>query len=251
MRGVRRVVVALALVLGTGAAARADEQAVIQRIVDKAIQAAGGEAKLKKFCSTVWRNHSLVYGRGGVVESSGEYALDTLDHYRSDVTTTDHGQTSRRIIVVNGRKCWVNENGRTVAVPKSFLKRVMAGNFNVVMANNPANLKNRSLKLSLVDEVKIGDRRAVGITVAHPSGPVVTLYFDKEKGLVLKAASSGFDGDRRVVHETVYTYHREVQGVWIPFKASTFENGKLTSEMELIEIKMSKDRLDPKLFARP
>jgi hypothetical protein len=126
----------------------------------------------------------------------------------------------------------------------------MAGNFSVVMANNPANLKSRALKLSLVDPVKIGDRLAVGIMVVHPKGPVVTLYFDQEKGLVLKTASSGFDGGRRVVHETTYTYHHEVQGVWIPFKAASFDNGRLTSEMELLEIKM-KDRLDPKLFTRP
>jgi hypothetical protein len=249
MGGVKPVVAALALVVGT-AAVRADDQAVIQRIVDKAIKAAGGEAKLKKFRATVWRNHCLVYGPAGVVESAGEYALDTLDRYRSDVTTTDHGRTSRRITVQCGRKCWVSDNGNTVAVSKSYLKGVMAGNFSVVMANNPANLKNHALKLSLVDPIKIGDRLAVGLMVVHPKGPVVTLYFDQEKGLVLKAVSSDFEGGRRVVHETVYTYHREVQGVWIPFKASTFENGRLASEMQLLEIRM-KDRLDPKLFARP
>jgi hypothetical protein len=118
MRAVGPVVAVVAVVLGT-AAVCADDQGVIQRIVDKAIKAAGGEAKLKKFRATLWRSHSLVYGPGGVVESSGEYALDTLDHYRSDVTTTDHGRTSRRITVQSGRKCWVNENGMTAAVSRS------------------------------------------------------------------------------------------------------------------------------------
>ena len=75
-------------------------------------------------------------------------------------------------------------------------------------------LKGKDFKIEPADEVKVGDKPAVGIKVTAPDGKDFKLYFDKESGLPVKLVAEvvGFQGEEFTM-ETTYASYKEFDGI--------------------------------------
>src|SRR5436309_235981 len=96
--------------------ARADEQADMQAVIDKAIKAAGGEAKLAKFKAEVFKGKGKYYGMGDGIDYTGEWAVQHPGQIRVQIDTSAGDMKFTFINVVNGDKVWRKFNDMTQAV---------------------------------------------------------------------------------------------------------------------------------------
>src|SRR5262249_47048090 len=89
------------LTLGLTVATRADEQADLKVLLDKAIKARGGEEKLAKYKAATWKAKGKFHGLGQPFDFGGEWATQP-GMSRSVFEFELGGMKFKRIAVVNG-----------------------------------------------------------------------------------------------------------------------------------------------------
>jgi hypothetical protein len=108
------------------------------------------------------------------------------------------------------------------------------------------------LDLSVLDEIKIEGKAAVGVLAkTEGQGKHKKLYFDKTSGLLVKVESSTFrPGGQQDLSEVYYRDYEERDGLKHYRRISAFVNGVLAQEVTVTELEFF-DKLDPKVFAKP
>ena len=207
-------VLAVGLVLGAGAA-RADEQPDAKVLLDKAIQAMGGEAKLKKL--------GTVSGKGKITTIKGgqEVSIDLqgtwqgLRQYRANVEIQDGGNNFTGILVINGDKGWFKKNDNTEDAPEGMVPFIQNLFYAARMPQMLPALRDKAYKLAPLGEVKVGTQAAVGLAISHNDFKDVSLFFDKESGLPLKSEIRLTEPrrDRESTIEFLYSDYKDFGGV--------------------------------------
>lgn len=237
------LVLGVALVLAGGVAA--DAQSDARAIIDKAIQAQGGEAKLAKFKAQTWKEKGTYYGQGNGLPYTGSYALQWPNQFRMEIEGVF-------TIVVNGDKGWVKQQNDTKEMSKEQLaaqKEELHGGW----VSHLLPLKDKAYTLAPLGETKVNDKAAVGVKVAHKGHADVELYFDKATGLLAKSVypvKSPEQQFKEVKQEVFYSDYREIAGVKIPMKIVLKRDGKLFVEAENLDV-MPVEKLDNKVFDKP
>jgi hypothetical protein len=75
-----------------------------ERIVEKAVQAAGGAARLAALEASTWAGEGMIYLSGSKVHFKGEWAMAGKDKGRAALTLEMLGQKSTVVVVLNGVK---------------------------------------------------------------------------------------------------------------------------------------------------
>jgi hypothetical protein len=152
---------------------------------------------------------------------------------------------------VDGAKQWMIVDGKAshfgAAGVAEERERIHA---DWVMSLRP--LRSPSLHFKLLDETRVGGRPAVGVEVTSKGHRAVRLFFDRERGLLLKSETRLKDvaSDKEVAHEEFYSDYREVQGVQLPMHVETRRDGRRYSESRRSDVKLL-EKLDDKLFNEP
>jgi hypothetical protein len=245
--------VAAALGLAAGAA-RAGDQAELRALIDKAIQAAGGEEKLAKYAGVTFKAKGKFYGQGEGIDYTGEWAMQLPRQERVRIDAEANGMTFTFILVVNGSKMWKQLGGKTEEVKD---KAELTEQKEALYANWLAHLvplKGKEFKLAPLGEVKVDGKPAVGIKVSHKGHRDVSLFFDKAKGLLVKSETVVKDvmggGDQELTQETFYSNYKAVSGVQQPWRVIIKRDGKRYIESEVTEMEL-KEKLDDAVFAEP
>src|SRR5262245_48976234 len=154
-------VLAVWLALGAGAS-RADEQADAQALLGKAIKAMNGEGKLAKFGTGSLRGKLTGSAGGQDITVGIDGTWQGLGQYRADLDVQEGGKTFQGVLVLNGEKGWFKGPDKTEEAPEGvapFLRDLFyAGRMPLLL---PA-LADKDYKLSLLGEIKVGNRTAVG-----------------------------------------------------------------------------------------
>jgi outer membrane lipoprotein-sorting protein len=247
------VAVVAAVVLAGAGAARADDDADLKAVIAKAIKAHGGADNLAKYKAGVLKIKGKFYGMGAGIDFTGETAFQAPDRFRLEVEVEVMGQNFKSIQVVNGAKGWIALNDQVNPMSKEMLVEVQeqmhAGRLTRLLP-----LTGKDYKLSPLGEAKVGGRPAVGVRVEHKKYRDISLYFDKEKYLLLKSETRAKDvqggGDTELTVETLYGDYKKVDGVQVAHKVTVKRDGKLYVESETTEVKMA-EKLDDGVFAKP
>lgn len=249
----RRVLyIAAALVLSAAASVRADEQADLKAVIDKAIKASGGEAKLAKFKAEVFKGKGKYYGMGEGIPYTGEWSVQLPGQMCVRIETGgDMKFTFMR--VVNGDKIWLKLGDETKAEDDKdkIAEAKEEGHAAYVATLLP--LKDKAYKLAALGEVKVDGKDAIGVRVSHKGHRDVNLFFDKAKGLLVKSESMVKDdetGGKEVTQESLYSAYKEVNGVMRPMKLVIKRDGKIYVDAEMTEFEM-KEKLDDSVFGKP
>jgi hypothetical protein len=114
-------------------------------------------------------------------------------------------------------------------------------------------LKAQEFHLSLVDEIEVGGRKAVGILVKHEQHDPLKLYFDKESHLLVKVQGKykNPDDGKEYDQECVYSDYRNVQDTKQPFRCKSFLDKKEDTDLLVTEMQPYDKLLDEKLFSKP
>src|SRR5262249_11229253 len=105
-----------------------------------------------------------------------------------------------------------------------------------------------AFKLTALGDSKVGDRPAVGVKVSHEGHKDISLFFDKDSGLLLKSARKAKDQQMQEVdQETFYSDYQDVDGVKRYKKMKIKRDGSDFIDMQISDFK-TPEKLDNSVF---
>ena len=247
MRRTLGVVCAVALLASVSPVRADDDEAKLRAIIDKAIKAHGGADNLKKFKGEVVKSKGTFYGMGEGIEYTETMSVQYPNQMRIDI----EGANFKFTQVFNKDKGWRKINDDTEELKEE--KAEVAEQMYAAMVTNLVVLQDTSYKLSPLGENKVGDRAAVGVRVEHKGHRPISLYFDKDKGLLLKAETTGKDmrnDNKEFTSEELFSDYKKVGELMVAHKVRINRDGKKYVEAEVTECKHS-EKLDDSVFAKP
>jgi hypothetical protein len=237
------------LMLAATTLARADEQAA-RALVDRAVQAQGGEAKLAKLPASMAKLKGTFHGFGAAVAFTGEFAVQGHDRSRFDIAGEADGEKFHLIEVLAGNQGWAKFNDEIEELDKEGLAEAKEQAYAEWVATLVP-LKDKMFILAPLGELRVDQRPALGVKVSSKGHRDIDLYFDKETGLLVKTATQvKDDNDQEVMEETYLSDYKEVQGTKQAMKLIIHRDGKLYLESEVTDLQLA-EKLDDSVFAKP
>ena len=237
--------VALAGVLLGSATVRADDTAEAKKILDKAIEAAGGKEKLSKHNAMTWQEKGLFYGMGNELPYTADYAMQFPDQFLMNIHNVFK-------IVLDGDKGWASAGGSTVELNEEQIKetkeQVYAGWVTTLVP-----VLGEGFKLEMIEGVDVDSKPTVAVKVSHRDHRDVKLYFDKQTYLLAKSEHTVLaeeQGGKEVNQEEIYSDYKAIEGLQVPTKTRVLREGNkyVEAEQHAIELKQT---LDKSVFAKP
>ena len=251
----RRLIVALSaavLLFGMVSGAPAAEDKDATAIIDKAIDAMGGQEKLASFKAAQWKSKGTITFSGGDNEFAAKSAAEGLDRFRTEVEFEVNGNAVKAQTIIDGDKGWrkVGDRDAQELEPDALAneKRILYLN---LVAMNPLLLKDKAFKAETIGEEKVGERPAVGLKITGPDGKDFTLYFDRETGLPLREVATVVGWDRNeFTEDTTYSEYKDFDGVKKATKTDTKHDGEKFISATVTDFKVL-EKLDSDTFKKP
>jgi hypothetical protein len=230
----------------------ADDQADLKALVDKAIKAAGGEAKLKAFKAFSWKGKGTVEAGEEKVAITIDASMQGRNQGRLDMTAEIDGRTVNVGLVIDKDKGWFKSPKGVEAIPKEIFAALSADFHALRLAQMLVALKDKDCKLSALGEDKIDDKPAVGIKAAFKGFPDVDIFFEKKTMLPLMCRTQVTDNreNKDLSHQFIFNAPKKTGDVQHFTKILFKRDGKKMIEVELSDLKPA-DKLDDRVFAKP
>lgn len=231
------ILVAFTAVLAGGDDARA--------VIDKAIAATGGEAKLARFNAATFKEKGTYYGMGDGLPYSSNFVMQMPDRFKMEIVGVF-------TLCLDGDKGWIEANGEVKDMPKEELE-VQQTNHKAGWIASLLPLKDKAFTLKLLPAAKVDGKEARVVQVNRKDYPEVKLYFDAANNLLVKSefkSKASEQGYKEVMMENTFANYKDVEGAKLAHKMSIRRDGKLFVEGEIESI-TPEPKLDPKVFAKP
>jgi hypothetical protein len=221
-------------------------------ILEKALTAAGGEAKLAKLQGVMLKGKGKSIEDGKEIPFSGIWYFQGADKCRVIIGLEAKGQRADVVKVVNGDKGWT----KTAAMQSEIMtKDELAEEKENLYLNwiaTLAPLKGKQFKLTALDEAKVDGRALAGFSIASPGHREIKFWFDKETWLLTKSERKLRDvaTKKDSLEEMVFSNYKDVQGIKIAMKFTVKLDGKPNADGEMSEATVQ-EKLDEKLFTKP
>ena len=243
------VFASLVLVIASTACADADADAII----NKGIEALGGEEKLVKAKATTSKVKSTFISGDSASVSTIEHTTDGLGRTRSAFEADSDGNKFAAITVIDGDKGWLKKGEmEVVELQGQELADLKSGFFWQSVPFTLVELKDSKFKIKAVDDEKVEGKPAAGVKVTGPGGKDFAIYFDKKTGLPVKAVADEPDPEspgQEFTQENYYSDYKDFGGIKRATKVEIKGGGTLI-KMELVDFKVL-DKVDDKTFAKP
>ena len=240
------------LLLSTAGEAGADDEVDLKSLLEKVVKAAGGNkvANAKAWTQTIRFSDP----KRGV--ATHRHFVELPDKFRSEVefeTDTADGKKKNTIIdIVNGDQGWQTGvyDGESEGTVKSGTRqraavRSQVQSWGVFLPLTPTL---PGVKAKLLGESKVEGRAVIGVGTDRGTE---RLYYDKETSrLVRQEVEVRTKNKKRELTVITFDDYRDLDGVPVARKQIAKTDGKVVTEMEVVEFKPS-DKLDPKLFEKP
>ena len=222
-----------------------------EEIIDRAIKAHGGDEKLKGLTQFTYKSRTtFVNGPSW----NYDYVVDAPLRYRSQ-GRTGVGAMPATLVVIDDTQGWFKTGGaETTPYPPVFLNSMKRYTIPYLGPRSILKLrdrqKNTQCHFSTTGDCTIDGHPAVGLRMKLQDGPQETWYFDKETGVLLKEeySTKRFEGED-TMRSTTYEDYKSFEGFPMACKSATYQDGKLTSTWELVELKVGSP--GPEAFAKP
>src|SRR5581483_1360864 len=123
------------------------------------------------------------------------------------------GKNVSVVSVYNGKKAWILADGKDFPVNDDILNEFKDAAENMGIMQGMF-IKDKSVKLSLVGEMQVKGKAAVGVIIAREGKKDITAYFDKNTGLMAKIEVRKRDimSGQEVSEERYITEYQDVAG---------------------------------------
>jgi hypothetical protein len=249
----RRLIVPLALICCTAVltgAARAEDEARV--IVEKAVKAHGGAEKVAKLKKAALRSK----GKGKVQVAGGIDITMEICAQDGKARQVIEGEVANnkftQVVLFDGKKFQIFINGMEIKLGDKKTDDEIREKVYAEKLTGLVFLGDKSIKLSPLGEVKVKDRPALGVRVSSEGHRDVNLFFDKEKGLLVKSETRTIDlqsGEEKS-EEKILSDYKEFDGFLIPTRVTVLQDGKEHVTLEIEEAKVT-DSFDADTFTKP
>jgi len=242
---------ALALALGFATSqllysAEIDKES--RAIVEKAIEAHGGQDALKKYVAgktTVKGNMSMFKMD---VPFSGEVLHALPEQLKMQLSFEIAQQKIKLVQTINGKSIATTVNGEVKKLSdeeKAELKQALL--IQEVSALLPL-LEGKKFTVKALKDGKVGDAPVSVIRVSAEGMIDTDFAFDKKTGLMVKSSRQALsETGAKVLEESVMSDYKKSGGVLIPMKVVVTRDGEKFMTMTITEAKVL-DKIDPKEF---
>lgn len=235
-------------------------------ILDKYIEASGGAQRLAGLTSFVGKGTSVGFGGFG---GGGDVEIDAKVPDQRATIILFKAETGRgdQIRSYNGRTGWVRTplnvlgefqlsggdlDGARFDAQLSFpgqIKQILT-NLKTGPPSSIMDLPGPSSQTSLQQDLALGQSHECEVVQGTgPRGLLVTLYFDRQNGLLLRELRYGNSPIGRVPTQIDYGNYRDVNGIKLPFRITyAWLDGR--DSIELTDIKTNVP-IDEAKFGRP
>jgi hypothetical protein len=254
MRQVLFPVLAVAIVLGLLSVTHAAD-ADVKAILDKAIKAHGGEEALTKYKASQSKNKGKMTLPGlGETEFTQEVSSMIPDKLKETVELEIGGQKVAITTVVNGDKIYIKANGQEVPINDNIKKALDDARFMMKAARLVSLLKDKDVELSASGEDKVEGKATLRVLVKAKGQKDVSLFFDKDTGLLAKIERRTTDGGtgNEITEERIILEYSKPgkEGLAVPKKVLVKHDGDKFLEAEVLESKPL-EQLDDSEFGKP
>jgi hypothetical protein len=220
-------------------------------ILEKALKAHGGKEKLEKLKAMQTKGKGTLELGGNSVPFTQEGATQLPDKLKQVMELSVNGVNIKVTTVYDGKQGWISNNGMTMDMNQTLLDLMKEATYHITLGRFGF-LDDKSYKLTPLGEIKVNDRPAVGVKVSHEGHKDVSLYFDKEKGWLVKSEARTIEpmSGQEIAEERIVSDYQEVDGVQVPKKAVINRDGKKFMDLEVTEVKLL-EKLDDSEFAKP
>jgi len=223
---------------GIGSSTWADENEA-KAIVDQAIHATGGEAKLSKAKAITWKTKGTLRFGDNENKYTAHATLAGLDKFRQEFEGEFGGNQVKGVVVLNGNRAWRKFGDMSMTLDADAVANEKRSAYlQAIGAVTLLPLKSADFQIAAASEEKVGDADAVGIKVTAADGKDFKIFFDKTSKLPVKVVANvrGFGGDE-FSQETVYSDFKDFDGIKKATKIQAKRNGQVFLDAELIEFK--------------
>jgi hypothetical protein len=227
----------------------------VKAILDKAIKAHGGEEALTKYKASQSKNKGKITLPGlGETEFTQETSTMLPDKFKEMLELDIGGQKVSVTTVVNGDKVYIKANGNEVPINDNIKKALDDARFMMKSARLVSLLKDKDVELSTAGEDKVEGKPTLRILVKAKGQKDVSLFFDKETGLLAKVERRTTDGNtgNEITEERIILEYSKPgkEGLSMPKKVLVKHDGDKFLEAEVLESKPL-EKLDDSEFDKP
>jgi hypothetical protein len=240
------LIAALVGVLVLAAGTRADDDT--KAILAKAIKAHGGEEAKTKYKAGQTKAKGKIELLGGL-EFTQESSFMLPNKFKETVDMEVMGQKLHVVTVYDGTKIQIEANGKAIDVEDKIKDMVKNTLYVMKVSQLVALTKGKDFELSALGEVKVEGKPAVGLLVKSKGQKDVSLYFNKETGLLAKVEHRTVDpmSGNEITEERIVTEYGKTDGVPTAKKMIINHDGNKFMELEVLETKQL-EKLDDSEF---
>jgi hypothetical protein len=245
-RTVRSLVFTIACIPALASVARAQESP--KDLLERAYKAQGGYEKMAKLKATLVKGKGMIYLPVAELSFTSEGAAQLPDKFKSTLHFEINGMKVTQVQTMIGDKATIMINGNAQEIDDNLSKEIKEQVY-VEHVTSLIPLRDGAFTLTALAESKIDGKPALGIKIASKGHRDVTLYFDKDSALIVKAAYQAFDPieKKEVAQEQFYRDYKDQAGIKYPTKSLVNQDGKKFMEIEVTEYK-GLEKLDDAVF---
>jgi len=224
-------------------------------IVARAIKAHGGEEFLTKHQAVQTSEKGKITVPGvGEVDFTDEAAYMLPDKSKHTIEFEVMNLKVRFVALSNGGTVAVDAtvNGQVADLGTNFKEAYKIVPHVLRVAHLAPLLKDKGFELSLIGEDKVEEKKVIGVRVTQKGQKDVSVYFDKETGLIAKLEYQTVDSSngKEITEERIIKeYAKNKDDILVPKKMLVKQEGKTFAEIETIEMKYL-EKLDDSEFKK-
>ncbi len=248
----RYALAAVAVVFAFTPALRADDAGDAKALIEKAIKARGDKPD-SKFAAMTWKDAGKFTGGGFALPYTADWAFQAPDKYRFALVGTLGELKITITVVVNGDKAWETDGDKVREITGEKLDYVRGEVYQLWVASLSPLVADKGFTLATAKGKDVAGKPAVAVTVTRDKQRAITLYFDKDSGLLVKSETTvkdEFQKWKEVPDEAYYSDYKVAGGKQRFTKLKIVRDGKTMIEATLSDAKDAV-KLDAKLFEKP
>jgi hypothetical protein len=173
------------------------------------------------------------------------------NRYKTESSYRLMGKKVTQTQVIDGDKGWIQTDGQVQDMPKEALAEMKEQKYAEDL-DRLGFLSEKGIEFSVLDEIKVEGKPAVGVLVKYKGHRDAKLYFDKASGLLVKREQRVLDpsSSKEVRQEVIFSDYQEKGGLKHYKKIVVLRDGKKVIDARVTEVEFF-EKLDAKVFAKP
>jgi hypothetical protein len=223
-------------------------------VVNKGIKAHGGEEALTKYKAGQASSKGKITLPGvGEVDFTQEVASMLPDKLKETLHLDIGGKQIDVVTIMNGDTVSIEAAGKDVPITDDIKKALKEAQYMLKVGKLVPLVKDKSYELSLIGESKVEGKPVVGVLVKSKDHKDISLFFDKETGLLAKLehrTAEPMTGKEITEERIIVSYgDKGKEGIPLPKEVLIKHDGETFMKVEVVEASIL-ESLDDSTFKK-